>query len=204
LRPTKASIPVEDSLKAELKGVLWIVYALVVLGGGGSDAGGEGVALGVEDLVQPGGERGPPLVVGLAGALGDLGPLDLGHGGRAHVPEHQAQDRVHLDIGQADAVDALVGMPFPDTARERQIQRGPRGLGVAIGLGVEDLEATLAYCQAAGCEITCEPVDEAWGDRVFECIDPFGYLWEFSHPIAGTAPPGDGLAAVRASWFGNA
>jgi catechol 2,3-dioxygenase-like lactoylglutathione lyase family enzyme len=108
------------------------------------------------------------------------------------------RDGVHL------MVDALVGMPFPDTARERQIQRGPRGLGVAIGLGVEDLDATLAYCKAAGCEITCEPVDEAWGDRVFECLDPFGYLWEFSHPIAGTTPPADGLAAVRASWFGNA
>jgi catechol 2,3-dioxygenase-like lactoylglutathione lyase family enzyme len=34
-------------------------------------------------------------------------------------------------------VDALVGMPFPDSPRERQVQSGPRGLGVAIGLGVE-------------------------------------------------------------------
>jgi uncharacterized glyoxalase superfamily protein PhnB len=75
---------------------------------------------------------------------------------------------------------------------------------VAIGLGVEDLDATFAYCKAAGCEITCEPMDEAWGDWVFECVDPFGYQWEFSHPIAGTTPPANGLAAVRASWFGNA
>jgi hypothetical protein len=30
-------------------------------------------------------------------------------------------------------VDALTGMPFPDSDRERQIQRGPRGLGVVIG-----------------------------------------------------------------------
>jgi hypothetical protein len=26
--------------------------------------------------------------------------------------------------------------------------------------------------------------------------------WEFSHPIAGTAPA-DGLSAVRESWFGQ-
>jgi uncharacterized glyoxalase superfamily protein PhnB len=99
-------------------------------------------------------------------------------------------------------VDALVGMPFRDTERERQTQVGPRGLGVAIGLGVEDLEATLAYCRAAGCEITCELMDEAWGDRVFECIDPFGYVWEFSQPIAGREPA-DWSAAVQESWFGN-
>ena len=99
-------------------------------------------------------------------------------------------------------VDALVGMPFADSPRERQVQSGPRGLGVAIGLGVDDLDAVLEYCRAAGCEITSEPVDEAWGDRVFECIDPYGYVWEFSMPIAD-ATPADGLAAARESWFGS-
>jgi uncharacterized glyoxalase superfamily protein PhnB len=99
-------------------------------------------------------------------------------------------------------VDALVGMPFPDSERERLVQRGPRGLGVAIGMAVDDLEATYAYCAEAGCEITCEPMDEAWGDRVFACLDPFGYEWEFSVPIADM-PAEEGLAAVRASWFGE-
>jgi uncharacterized glyoxalase superfamily protein PhnB len=108
-----------------------------------------------------------------------------------------------LDRGGVNLiVDALVGMPFPDSERERQTQVGPRGLGVAIGLGVEDLEATFKYCRAAGCEITCEPMDEVWGDRVFECIDPFGYQWEFSQPIAGKEPA-DWRVAVQASWFGN-
>jgi uncharacterized glyoxalase superfamily protein PhnB len=98
-------------------------------------------------------------------------------------------------------VDALVGMPFADTERERKTRVGPRGLGVAIGLGVDDLDSTLAYCRAAGCTITSEPMDEAWGERVFECVDPFGYQWEFSQPVA-EATTGDGLAAVQAAWFG--
>jgi uncharacterized glyoxalase superfamily protein PhnB len=97
--------------------------------------------------------------------------------------------------------DALVGMPFPDSERERQVQAGPRGLGVAIGLGVDDLEATYRYCRNSGCEITCEPTDEAWGDRVFECVDPFGYVWEFSQPIPGRDQV-DGFEAARDSWFG--
>ena len=114
-----------------------------------------------------------------------------------HVMTILEREGVHL------IVDALEGMPFPDSERERATRTGPRGLGVAIGLGVDDLEATLDYCRAAGCAITCEPADEVWGERVFECIDPFGYVWELSHPIDGASPPGDGLAAVRESWFGE-
>jgi hypothetical protein len=45
-------------------------------------------------------------------------------------------------------------------------------------------------------------MDEAWGERVFECVDPFGYQWEFSQPIPGHEPE-DGIEAVRASWFGT-
>ena len=99
-------------------------------------------------------------------------------------------------------VDALVGMPFPDSERERQTQAGPRGLGVAIGLGVTDLAASYEYCQTSGCTITSEPMDEAWGDRVFECIDPYGYQWEFSQPIKDWDTAA-GLEAAQASWFGG-
>ena len=108
-----------------------------------------------------------------------------------------------LERGQAKlVVDALVGLPFPDSARERQIQSGPRGLGAVIGLQVEDLDTTYAYCSAAGCTITCEPMDEAWGERLFTCVDPFGWEWEFFVPIP-EAEPADGTKAARANWFGT-
>jgi uncharacterized glyoxalase superfamily protein PhnB len=98
-------------------------------------------------------------------------------------------------------LDALVGLPFPDSERERSIRRGPRGLGVVVGIGVDDLEAAYAYCTGGGCEITCEPMDEAWGERVFTCLDPFGYELEFFTPLPA-GPPEDPTAAVRESWFG--
>ena len=69
-------------------------------------------------------------------------------------------------------VDALVGMPFAPMPREAMIQAGPRGLGVAIGLGVDDLETAYQWCREAGCEITAEPRDEPYGDRVFEVHRP--------------------------------
>ena len=97
-------------------------------------------------------------------------------------------------------VDALVGMPFPDTERERQTQSGPRGLGVAIGLGVEDLATSYEYCVGAGFTILNEPADEAWGDRVFDCLDPFGYQWEFSQPIADWDQSA-GLEKAGEAWF---
>ncbi|HEY5846448.1 MAG TPA: VOC family protein [Microlunatus sp.] len=96
-------------------------------------------------------------------------------------------------------VDALVGMPFAATEREHQVRNGPRGLGVALGLGVDDLAATYAYCHAQGCTITAEPTDAAYGDRVFECIDPFGYLWEMSQPVAAVQTQ-EALHTLRDDW----
>ena len=95
--------------------------------------------------------------------------------------------------------DALEGMPFADSERERATKSGWRGLGVAIGLGVDDLEAAYDYCAATGCVITSEPRDEPWGDRVFELIDPFGYQWEISQRVA-EIDAADGLRAVEAAW----
>ena len=102
-----------------------------------------------------------------------------------------------------EAGKGIIILPFPDPERERQIQRGPRGLGVVIGHMVDDLDVTYRYCTEEGCEITCEPMNEAWGVRVFVCLDPFGYEWEFSQPIPGMEPA-DGTAAVQESWFGGA
>jgi len=97
----------------------------------------------------------------------------------------------------AEVASVVLVQACQDARRERRIQRGPRGLGVVIGLEVEDLDATYAYCTGSGCEITCEPMDEAWGVRLFSCLDPFGYEWEMTVPLR--VMPADGLAAVRAN-----
>lgn len=99
-------------------------------------------------------------------------------------------------------LEALDGMPFQNSTREHQIQEGPRGLGVAIGMSVDDLASVYEYCQTHGCVITAEPNDEPYGDRVFECFDPYGYLWEFSMPIAEQDPE-RAVAETSNEWFGN-
>jgi uncharacterized glyoxalase superfamily protein PhnB len=96
-------------------------------------------------------------------------------------------------------VDALYGLPFADDDRERMTKTGPRGLGVVIGVEVDDVDATAAYCRAAGCEVTTDPVDAPWGERYAECRDPYGYAWKFFRLLPD--PPADGLNAARDSWF---
>jgi uncharacterized glyoxalase superfamily protein PhnB len=121
----------------------------------------------------------------------------------AVIPD--AQGRPVLAILEGHGVtlmaDALEGLPFPDTPRERNTTLGPRGLGVVVGLIVDDLGATYDYFRAAGCTFTCEPRDEAWGDRVFSALDPFGFEWEIAQPIPA-AETNDGVAETQAAWFG--
>jgi uncharacterized glyoxalase superfamily protein PhnB len=139
----------------------------------------------------------------VSSAIGFYGGLGFQQEGIVPNPDGEPVLAI-LRHGDANlVVDALVGLPFPDSERERQVKRGPRGLGMVIGLRVEDLDATYAYCAEAGCEITSEPSDEPWGERVFTCLDPFGYEWEFIVSIPG-AEPEDGTSAAQGRWFGEA
>jgi len=98
-------------------------------------------------------------------------------------------------------VDALEGIPFPDTARERLTQSGPRGLGVVIGIEVADVDETARRCTAAGCTIAAGPESAPWGERYVEVEDPDGYLWKFFRVLPD--PPDDGLQAAADMWFGT-
>jgi uncharacterized glyoxalase superfamily protein PhnB len=147
-----------------------------------------------------------PLRVGIrvsdvAAAMDFYGGLGFEPTGSVPGPDGSPVFAILAQGGSLLMVDAVEGMPFPDSDRERQVRAGPRGLGVVIGLVVDDVDAAHAYFVERGCAITCEPMDEAWGDRVFMGVDPFGYEWECSQPIADVSAAA-GLAAVRESWFG--
>lgn len=98
-------------------------------------------------------------------------------------------------------VDALVGMPFPDSTRERMTVAGPRGLGMVIGITVDDVDAAVDYVVGVGCELTAAAQDSSWGERYAECIDPYGYAWKLFCPLPGAV--NDGLDATREQWFGS-
>jgi uncharacterized glyoxalase superfamily protein PhnB len=95
-------------------------------------------------------------------------------------------------------VDALNGMPFPDSPRERQTKVGPRGLGVVIGLEVDEVDETARRCEAAGCVITSAPVDAPWGERYAELEDPYGYAWKLFQ-LTGSSNDGRKPTMTRGS-----
>lgn len=64
---------------------------------------------------------------------------------------------------------------------------------------IADALEGMPFADSDGCVITSEPSDEAWGDRVFELIDPLGYQWEISQRIAEINSE-DALRAVQAEW----
>ncbi|MER7443979.1 VOC family protein [Micromonospora avicenniae] len=102
-------------------------------------------------------------------------------------------------------VDALVGIPFPDSVRERQTKLGPRGLGVVIGLEVEDVEEAARRCQAAGCVIGTGPVDAPWGERYVEFEGPVRVRVEVlpADRLIRRRPACRPRCVVRAAGFAN-
>ena len=59
-----------------------------------------------------------------------------------------------------------------------------RGVGVTLILQVEDLASAYNLVRRENLEVLAEPVNEYYGDRVLFFLDPFGYEWKISQPIA--------------------
>lgn len=97
-------------------------------------------------------------------------------------------------------VDALEGLPFPDGWRERQTKVGPRGLGMVVGIEVDDVDAAAQRCRASGCTAVVGPLDAPWGERYVEFEDPYGYAWKFFQVLVDQRDD-DGLRAAADLWF---
>jgi uncharacterized glyoxalase superfamily protein PhnB/DNA-binding XRE family transcriptional regulator len=65
--------------------------------------------------------------------------------------------------------------------------RSPAEIGGAITQGllviVDDVDAHHAHAKAAGARIACEPQD-AYGQRMYEALDPEGHHWWFSQMLS--------------------
>ena len=62
---------------------------------------------------------------------------------------------VMLQRGAMSSLTPSKGCRSPRANTKNASSYGPRGLGVAIGLGVDDLDAAYTWCQEHSCEIAC-------------------------------------------------
>src|SRR5581483_11118523 len=101
---------VEEAGEAELEGAGRVGGGAVLGAGRAADAAGDRVPVRVEHGGQQRAVPLPPLLVGDAGLPGDLVGSDRAAHRAVDVVGDQADHQVHLDVGEADAVD---GPQFP-------------------------------------------------------------------------------------------
>jgi PhnB protein len=69
--------------------------------------------------------------------------------------------------------------------------RTPKELGgttVALFLYAEDVDAMVKKAAEAGAEITMEPEDQFWGDRLGQVTDPYGNVWQIATHVQDLTP----------------
>jgi uncharacterized glyoxalase superfamily protein PhnB len=81
---------------------------------------------------------------------------------------------MHAELNIGDSV-VMLG----EEAKERGAL-SPQSIGgspVSLLIYVEDVDASFARADKAGCTVQMPPTDMFWGDRYGQLVDPFGHRW---------------------------
>jgi len=96
--------------------------------------------------------------------------VDDGHGGV-----------IHSESAFEGHVVMVCGPPAGKYASPLDLDGKRTGsVHVQVGAG---LDAICERARAAGATIEREPADQAYGDRVFTCLDPEGHSWSFGQSV---------------------
>lgn len=63
------------------------------------------------------------------------------------------------------------------------------GCSTMLTLYVDDVDAHYERAVEAGATVMIEPEDTFWGDRRYQCADPFGHRWHFSRHMRDVELP---------------
>ncbi len=92
---------------------------------------------------------------------------------------------VHAEMTLADGV-IMMG---PDSDERGCLSpRDLPGVNQSLYVYVDGLEAHYQRAKASGAEITSEPEDMFWGDRVYSARDVEGHHWTFAEHVKDVAP----------------
>lgn len=94
-------------------------------------------------------------------------------------PEGEGLWHVELKIGDSFL---FLNDEFPEMGGISATTLG--GTPVTIHLTVDDVDAWFERAVRAGATVTMPLADMFWGDRYGKVVDPFGYQWSLSSPIA--------------------
>jgi len=89
---------------------------------------------------------------------------------------------IHAETAYRDQVIMVSGPPSsPKYASPLDVD-GRNTTSVCVQV-VDGIDALCERARSAGAEIDREPADQAYGDRVFTCVDPEGHSWAFGQTI---------------------
>jgi PhnB protein len=111
--------------------------------------------------------------------------------GAIEVARHMAPDGRRLAHGELTIFGHQLFVCDEFEASEGGSCRSPRSLGgtpVRITLAVDDADAVVSRCVAAGARITFPVQDMYWGARYGKVVDPFGHEWGINQPQRALSP----------------
>lgn len=80
----------------------------------------------------------------------------------------------HAELSIGDAV-LMLSDKLPEFAGETPKDLG--GTTVTLFHYVEDVDRAVRTAAAAGAEVTMQPENQFWGDRMGQVKDPYGHVW---------------------------
>ncbi len=84
--------------------------------------------------------------------------------------------------------DGVIMMGPPSDERATRSPRDGAGVTQSLYVYVDDVDAHFERAKASGAEITQEPEDMFWGDRLYNALDCEGHHWGFAQHVKEVAP----------------
>lgn len=106
--------------------------------------------------------------------------------------KHMAEDGVrvmHANIEMFGG-EVMLHDEFPEFGGS--IMAPPSRGGASLTININrpkpaDVDGAIARAQAAGADVIMPAEDAFWGARYGQIRDPFGHVWSFNAPLAGSA-----------------
>jgi len=111
----------------------------------------------------------------------------------AECPFHQlAEDGkrvMHANI-ELFGSEVMLHDEFPEMGGDVLSPSSRGGASMAININLPkpaDVDAAVSRASSAGAEVVLQAQDTFWGARYGRVRDPFGHVWAFNAPLAGSA-----------------
>ncbi len=92
---------------------------------------------------------------------------------------YEGKKVIHAALKIGDSM-LMLNDEFPEWGTLSPLSTGNAGAGVAIHIYVEDVDNVFNRAVSAGATVKMPPMDQFWGDRYGQVVDPFGHRWSLA------------------------